>query len=267
MEPIVVDSVTHLTDAHRGAVAYAASHGGHYAAYYAAMKGVAAVILNDAGIGRERVGISGCGTLDKLGVPAATVSSRSACIGDGADGYESGVLSHVNGRAAALGLSVGMRCHEALDILAGASLPPAPSLPVEDEHRVEVPGIGRGNSKVILIDSASLVLPGDARNVVVTGSHGGLLGGKAATAIKYDVFAAVYNDAGFGRHSAGISRLPALDERGIPAACVSHFSARIGDGRSSYEDGFISALNPAALRRGALVGQSCRAFVAAMLAS
>jgi hypothetical protein len=265
MPPLILDSVTHLTDAHRGAVAYAASHGGHYAAYYAATKGVAAIILNDAGIGRERVGIAGCGFLDTLGVPSATVASKSAMIGDGRDGPEHGILSHVNARAADCGLKLGMPCREALDILSRAKLAPAPTPPPEDEHRVEVSKAAQGDRKVILIDSASLVLPTDTRNVVITGSHGGLLGGKAATAIKYDVLASVYNDAGFGKNDAGISRLSALDARGIAAACVSHFSARIGDARSTYEDGFISAINATAERRGALVGQPCREFVIAML--
>ena len=54
-----LDSVTHLEAAHRGAVVHAASHGGLYAAAYAAGKGVAAIILNDAGIGREQAGIAG----------------------------------------------------------------------------------------------------------------------------------------------------------------------------------------------------------------
>ena len=59
-EPIaILDSVTHLETKHNGAVAYCGSHGGIYAAYYAAYKGLAAVILNDAGIGRERAGVAG----------------------------------------------------------------------------------------------------------------------------------------------------------------------------------------------------------------
>ena len=47
------------------------------------------------------------------------------------------------------------------------------------------------------------------------------------------MFAAVYNDADFGVDDAGISRLPALDARGIAGACVSAWSARIGDGQST----------------------------------
>ena len=120
-------------------------------------------------------------------------------------------------------------------------------------------------AKVIVIDSASLVTSADAGRVVVTASHGGLLGGRPETAIKVPVFAAVYNDAGWGIDGAGVSRLPALDTRGIAGACVSAFSARIGDGQSSYRDGFVSALNATAARHGGRIGQSAIAFCDAML--
>lgn len=260
-EPVVLDSVTHLTEAHRGLVGYCASHGGHYAAYYAATKGVAAVILNDAGIGRERVGLSGPLYLARIGVPAATISSQSARIGDGRDGHANGIISSANEPAARLGVKAGMRCREALDLLVKAGLAPSPVPPAEAEHRREIAGAGTGDIKVIVMDSVSLVEAGDRRNVVVTGSHGGLLGGRRETAIKLPVLGAVFNDAGFGKENAGISRLSALDSLGVPGACVSNFSARIGDGLSIYEDGYVTAVNTLAAQRGGLVGQSCREFV------
>ncbi len=258
---IVLDSVTHLTDAHRGMAALCASHGGHYAAYVGATKAVAALILNDAGVGRERVGFSGSIYLERLGVPAATISSQSARIGDGRDGHANGILSFVNGPAARLKLKVGMRCREALDILALAGLPPSPAPPEEAEHRTEIVDAGRGRTRVIAMDSISLVVNTDRQNIVVTGSHGGLLGGRKETAIKFPVSGVVCNDAGFGRDNAGVSRLPALEALGIPAACVSNFSARIGDGMSTYRDGYVSALNEAARKVGGEIGQSCRELV------
>ena len=118
-----------------------------------------------------------------------------------------------------------------------------------------------------MIDSASLVTPADAGRVIVTASHGGLLGGRPETAIKVPVFAAVYNDAGWGIDGAGVSRLPALDARGIAGACVSAFSARIGDGLSTYHDGFVSAVNATAVRHGGRIGQSAIDFCDAMLAA
>jgi hypothetical protein len=262
---IILDSVTHLEPTHRGAVVYSASHGGLYAAAYAAAKGVAAIVLNDAGIGREQAGIAGLDLLGGLGVPAAAVSHTSARIGDGKHGAAHGTLSVVNAPATALGLAQGMACREALERLAAAALSPSPPPPEADEARSEVASTTYPGAKVIVIDSASLVTPADAGRVIVTASHGGLLGGRPETAIKVPVFAAVYNDAGLGIDGAGVSRLPALDARGIAGACVSAFSARIGDGMSTYRDGLITALNATAIRHGGRIGQSAVAFCDAML--
>ncbi|MBU2531945.1 MAG: hypothetical protein KKB37_04355, partial [Alphaproteobacteria bacterium] len=142
---------------------------------------------------------------------------------------------------------------------------PAPPPPVLDEARTEDLAAGREGVRVIIADSNSLVCEEDSGHVFVSASHGGLLGGRPETAVKYPVFAAVYNDADRGAGDAGISRLPALDERGIAGACVSAFSARIGDGRSIYHDGYISALNHKATKYGGAIGQSCREFVVAMV--
>lgn len=262
---IVLDSVTHLTPAHHGAVVHAASHGGSYAAAYAAGKGVAAIVLNDAGIGRERAGIAGLDLLADLGVPGAAIAHTSARIGDGQDGAARGILSAVNAPAAAHGLAVGMSCREALERLAAARLEPARKPPPADEARHEIGSAVYPGAKVIVMDSASLVTPGDAGAVVVTASHGGLLGNKPETAIKVPVFSAVYNDADRGMDNAGICRLPALDARGIAGGCVSAFSARIGDGLSTYQDGFISALNETAAHHGGQIGQSTAEFCDAML--
>ena len=265
--PLVLDSVTHLTDADKGGAGYCASHGGRYAAYYAAYKGMSGVILNDAGIGRERAGIAGLAFLDDLGVPAAAISSRSARIGDGADGMARGVLSAINAAATRSGLQVGMSCTEAARLLAAAGLPPAPTPPAEQEFRFEIAAAGREGVNVIGMDSISLVKPEDAGHIVVAASHGAILGGRPETAVKYDAFAVITNDADRGMDDAGVSRLPAMDTRDIAGACCSAFSCRIGDGRSLYEDGYISTINDTAARHGGMVGMSCKEFVAAMVAA
>lgn len=261
----VLDSVTHLTDADRGAAALCASHGGLYAGYYAAKVGVGAVILNDAGIGRDCAGIAGVKLLDDLGTPAAAVSNRSARIGDGADCFARGLLSYVNPTAERMGLAIGQSCREALLLLDRAELIPSPPPAPLDEARFELEEAGAEGVRVIVMDSISLVSPDDDGHVVVAASHGGLLGGKPETAIKFPAFAVVTNDADRGIDDAGISRLPALDARGIAGACVSAFTARIGDGRSTYTDGVISVLNRTAEERGGHIGQSCRDFVTAMV--
>ena len=119
----------------------------------------------------------------------------------------------------------------------------------------------------MLVDSVSLVTSADIGAVVFTGSHGGLLGGRPETAIKVDVFAALYNDADFGADNAGISRLPALGARNIAGATVSAWSARIGDGQSTYRDGYVTAVNGRAARCGGEIGISAIELVARLVAA
>jgi len=264
---VVLDSVTHFEAKHKARVAFCGSHAGIYAAYYAASKGIAAIVLNDAGIGRERAGVAGLMLLEKLGVPGAAISHMSARIGEGKDGVERGVLTTVNGPAATLGLQPGLSCRDALLLLHKANPAPSPKPEPLEESRFEVPELGKDGVKVFVIDSMSLVKPEDDGHIIVAASHGGALGGRPEMAIKYPVFACVCNDADRGADNAGTTRLPALDQRGIAAACVSAFSARIGDGRSTLADGYISTINETARRHGGLIGQSTKEFVATMLAA
>jgi hypothetical protein len=110
------------------------------------------------------------------------------------------------------------------------------------------------------IDSNSLVRPEDKGTIVVTGSHGAILGGRPETAIRVDALAAVYHDAGVGKDKAGISRLAALDPRGIAGATVDGNTARIGDARSIWASGRISHINKTAAQWGAKVGMSVPGF-------
>ena len=264
---LILDSVTVFPPDARGRAAIAASHGGVYAAYLAAKAAIKAVILCDAGVGREQAGIGGLDYLDRLGVAAAAMGHRTARIGDGADCAKRAAITYANRCAAAAGIAPGMSAREALERLERADLPPCPAPPPIEEtrHRLtqaEVPGV-----RVHAIDSAGLVLPEDAGHIVTTGSHGALLGGKPETAIKIPVFAALYNDADFGIEDAGIARLAVLDRRGIAGACVSAFSARIGDGPSTYHDGFVSAVNGRARACGGEIGISAKELVARLVAA
>ncbi len=108
---------------------------------------------------------------------------------------------------------------------------------------------------MILVDSASLVTAEDVGAIIITGSHGGLIGGDPQKALRVDGFAAIFNDAGIGKDDAGITRLPALDDRGIAAFTVAASSARIGDARSTLSDGLISRVNKTAEVLGAREGQ------------
>ena len=259
MSPLVLDSVTVLPPSARGRAALAASHGGVYAAYLAAKAGLKGVILCDAGVGRERAGIGGLDYLDALGVAAATIGHRSARIGDGADCHARGLISYVNSHGENAGVAPGMTASNALARLDRGDAAPSPDPPAMQETRHQISDTN--GVRVFALDSNALVTPQDVGHIMLTGSHGGLLGGRAATAVKYDVFAAVYNDADFGIDDAGISRLPALDARGIAGACVSAWSARIGDGLSTYHDGFVSAVNARATACGGEIGMAATELV------
>jgi hypothetical protein len=259
--PIVIaDSITRVGAEAAGAVVVNASHGGVYAAYVAAKLHAAAAIFNDAGVGRDKAGIGGLYYLQEFGIAAATVGHETARIGDGADMMARGVVTFANAAAASLGVVPGQPCRAA-----AARLQQARQTGHEPPQALEAAFLVVPEApQVWALDSASLVLPEHKDAIVVTGSHGGLLGGRPETALKYDVLGALYNDAGIGRDEAGVSRLPALDARGIAAATVSAASARIGDARSTYEDGIISRVNARAAALGLREGLGARDFVAGL---
>ena len=111
------------------------------------------------------------------------------------------------------------------------------------------------------MDSISLVTNQDREKIIVSGSHGGMLGKDPNTALKYDAFAGFFHDAGVGKADAGITRLEPLNERGIIAGTVDGMSARIGDGVSVYNDGVISHLNEVAETAGGKVGLPLKKFI------
>jgi len=146
-----------------------------------------------------------------------------------------------------------MPCREAALLLLAARPTGRDPEPIAEARRtLKQPGWQRD---IVLMDSASLACPEDKGQIVVTASHGALVGGKATSALQVDGFAAVYNDAGVGIERAGISRLPTLDQAGVAGVTVSAQSARIGDAQSAYEDGVISHVNDVARRLGASPGE------------
>jgi hypothetical protein len=79
-EILTANSVTMLDARHRGVVLLGGSHGGVYAGYLAAKAGARAVVLNDAGVGKDRAGIGSLDYLDRLGMAAATVRDRKSVV-------------------------------------------------------------------------------------------------------------------------------------------------------------------------------------------
>ena len=254
---LTADSITRVGAEAAGAVVVNGSHGGIYAAYVAAKLRVAAAVFNDAGVGRDEAGIAGLDYLAELGIPAAAVGHETARIGDGSDMMARGLITHANSPAIALGCHAGMACRDAAAALqqAGPSLrEPPPALEAAFLLIAGAPAVWA-------LDSASLVGAEHAGAVVVTGSHGGLLGGRPETALKIDALAALFNDAGIGMNEAGVTRLPALDDRGIAAGTVAASSARIGEARSTYEDGILTRVNQRAAAHGIAPGMTAREFV------
>jgi hypothetical protein len=252
----LADTATKLASAPPGAVIVTGSHGGRYAAYLTLKAHPRAVIHSDAGVGRDEAGIAVIAMAEALGVAAATASHTSCRIGDAADMVARGVISYANAQAGALGVVPGMAAREAAVRLVAARAGNRDPEPCGETRSVLAePGWRR---PIVLIDSASLIAPEDKGAIIVTASHGALVGGNARMALQVDGFAAVYCDAGVGIDDAGISRLPALDTRGIAGLTVSAASARIGEAASVWADGIISHANATAERLGARPGEPLR---------
>ncbi|WMS43005.1 hypothetical protein RDV64_00970 [Acuticoccus sp. MNP-M23] len=259
---VLADTATKLSAA-RGKVVICGSHGGVYAGLLAASAGVRGILLNDAGVGLNNAGIAGLGVCQTHGMAAAAVGHDSCRIGDAADCGRRGVVSAANAIAAGLGIVAGIGAVEAAGLLAGAPEPTGTPV-VDEEHRIEH---DLGGWRLTIIDSASLVdFARDRGALVVTASHGGLVGGNPATAGRADAALFAYNDAGIGCDRAGVSRLPVLQERGIAAVTVDCRSAEIGVGQSTYDRGVISAANQAARTLGAKDGMPLKALIAAIAA-
>jgi hypothetical protein len=174
--------------------------------------------------------------------------------------FSRGTISRANDFAARCGVAPGMSCAEAAALLCAAPLVVAEiSAGAEGRHVSRPSGATRD---LVLVDSAALVdAAADRGAVIVTGSHGGLVGGDPAMALRADGFGAAFNDAGIGIERAGLGRLAALDARGIAAITVSAASARIGEAGSTYDDGVVSAVNETAAALGARIGFFARDVV------
>lgn len=267
---ICADTVTRLDERHAGVVLVTGSHGGLIAARYAAAARVRAVIFNDAGCGLDDAGIAGLGALDRLGIPAAAVSHQTARIADAGDSLAHGIVSHANAAARTQGVLPGVGCRDAAERLAQAVPKVAAREIGASDDAAEgrwtlVPSSG-GRPAVIGLDSIGLVEPDDAGAIMVIGSHGALHGGAPGSALSVDAFAAFFHDAGRGKDDAGVSRLPVLAARGIPAGTVGHRTARIGDARSMWASGRLSCLNAPLAALGAREGAMLQEAIHRLLA-
>jgi hypothetical protein len=116
-----------------------------------------------------------------------------------------------------------------------------------------------GGRRVVLMDSISQVEPGDEGQIVVSASHGGVSSGEYA--LRVPLAAVFFNDAGVGKHGAGIAALAMLDEVGVPAGTYGHDTARIGDARDAWAEGVVSHVNAAGREAGLRAGVTVPAAV------
>jgi hypothetical protein len=256
---LLADSITHVPDQSPiPPVVICGSHGGWAAAVFAAQKRVKGIIFNDAGGGKDQAGIAGIFFLEKQGIYAATVDSFTARIGI-AEETEAGIVSHVNAPAKEGGIRPGILAREAAEIMREApALKTAEGSRTDEEFEEKMTVIHSSSAgfRIVTMDSNSMVTPENRNDIILTGSHGGLVG--TAPAVKYPVIAAFYNDAGIGKEGAGITRLPWLQKAGIIAATVDAATARIGIGMETYETGIISHANGLALEMGIAPGMPAR---------
>jgi hypothetical protein len=114
-------------------------------------------------------------------------------------------------------------------------------------------GLFVAGAPLLVLDSITEAIGPGAGCVVVSGSHGGVSAGRFA--LQAQVRLAVFNDAGVGKDGAGIAALALLQAHSLAACTVSHDSARIGDARSTWDDGVVSHANAAAQALGAQPGR------------
>jgi hypothetical protein len=251
---LLLDSVTKLPPEADGAVVVGGSHGAVYAAHLSAKAGVRGAVHHDAGIGLDEAGVSGLAYAEDLGMAMVALATESCRIGDAQDQFARGIVSRANGRAAACGVTPGMACKEAVERLKDAAWPhrlPPPKK--EDRHPV---------GRVVCLDSASLLVPGDRDRVLATGSHAALISGHTTAPFRPRLI--LFNDGGPGIDRGGVLGLDVLDSEGVAGAAVAANSARIGDGRSTLQDGTLSWVNQAAYRLGLRVGSPALALAHAV---
>ena len=111
---VIMDSITKVAAEDEGAIVISASHGGASSGEFALQVPLRLVFFNDAGIGKENAGISALAMLEAKNVAAGTTSHTTAKIGDSADMWDYGVISHLNEQAQDLGLTVGQKLSTAV---------------------------------------------------------------------------------------------------------------------------------------------------------
>jgi hypothetical protein len=263
---LTVASCSNVRAEHRLHVVVSGSYGGRYNAFNAAKWPVRAVIMNDAGIGKDKAGIVGLDFLDQIDMAAATADARTCHIGDGDHMLAHGIISHVNRAAAALGCAPGQSVRNCAERMRAATVPTATPPPITEGARFVMRDVP-GEPVLICADSIGMLQPDDAGRIVVTASHGALSGGRPDNTVPLAIYAVFFSDAGCGMDRAGVARLDDLDQKGIVAGAISADSAPIGDSCALYHDGILSHVNGPASLRGGRIGMKLNDFIEVLIAA
>ena len=111
---------------------------------------------------------------------------------------------------------------------------------------------------MFLLDSIAHISQAHAHAVVISGSHGGRSAAEFVIALPQKPSCVFFNDAGGGKDNAGKVALDILQAHGVPCACYSHLSARIGDAQDGYDNGRVSGLNALASSKGIEMAMSVK---------
>lgn len=263
---VVLDSATFVEDFYKGNaggddVIVNASYSGVFCAKLIAQHKPRAVIGLDCMIGKDGAGVAGMHFFEALSIPAAAADAMTAEMGDGLDLYENGVITRVNALAEDAGVIPGMTVGEAA-LRIGRKTTPFEGVRT---NRLVVATNEVGRS-IVCTDSIAYALAEDeGRNVLCVGGHTGssIIGYLR----KFRPHGFLCSDGGIGKNRSGLVALNAADESGLAGASVSANSARMGDGRSTYFDGEISAVNALARAKGVRPGQKATEAAALLLAS
>ncbi len=259
---LVSDSLSYCDD-RVGAddVVVGASFAGAPTVGLALVRGVKGVIAHAAGVGKGDAGVSGLPLADRFGIPAAAVDTMSARVSDGESLFR-GTISHANKAARILGVWPGQGTEKAARIMLDAR----PGKPAElsgmiDDSVHEVERTERG--RIYAVWSISLVKEPHPADVFCLASHSGTV--MADYVIPVRPKGVIANDAGFAMDHSGVAGIEALDGHGISACAVDCSSARIGDARSTYDDGIVSFVNRTAESAGVRTGMPAREAARIML--
>ena len=113
----LVDSITELGAHDEGCIAVSGSHGGISSARYALAARPLLSVFNDAGGGLNNAGLAALDFLQANNLAACTVAHHSAHIGEARSTLASGLISHTNDCATALGIQTGWTCQQTVDRL------------------------------------------------------------------------------------------------------------------------------------------------------